>query len=84
MEQLFSYEQNKKTDKGKQIERVSLEIYFWEETIQIKQEYEYTYKRPNDGEESVPEYTLVREVEMATELTIDLKKKQTIEFGTVQ
>mgnify|MGYP001166221826 FL=1 len=74
MEQLFSYEQNKKTDKGKQIERVSLEIYFWEETIQIKQDYDYSYKRPKDGDNDIPEYTLVREVEMSTELTIDLKK----------
>ena len=40
-----------------------------------KQEYEYTYKRPNDGEESVPEcYLLLEKLKMATEPRIDLKK----------
>lgn len=73
MEQLFSFTQNRKTEKGKQIERCLLEIYQWDETIQITQEYDYSYKRPNDQNEEL-EYNLVREVEMCTQLSIDLKK----------
>ena len=70
MENVFTYTQNRNTEKGKCIEKVSIDVYHYNDAISIDLSYHFTYRRHGDTYKN--ELDLHRYVETEHNINLDL------------
>lgn len=80
MERVFTYEQNRKTDKGRCFENSSINIYYYNDALSIDLTYNFTYIRPKDGVTS--DNGLHRQVETEHNINLNLKNGDFYTFTT--
>ena len=71
MERVFTYAQTRETEKGKCNEKCSIDVYFYNEAINVELTYHFNYIRPSNYKDSGE--GLTRYVEMEHSIELNLK-----------